>query len=144
MTKETDPKRPPHGSHEAGLSSSIEELESLIDDKARVTINTHPAIPVLDDAIDPDEFYEEELHAVELYETGEDGTDNNGSISRDELESLIGNMEQKLSGELDELVHILKDAIKDSIMTEIKTQLEERRPNPPETPSSSEGESRRE
>jgi nitrate reductase beta subunit len=144
MTKETDPKRLPHGSYEAGLSSSIEELESLIDDTARVTINTHPAIPVLDDAIDPDEFYEEELHTAELYETEGDGADDNDSISRDELENLIENMERKLAGELDALVNILKDAIKDSIMTEIKTQLEERRPNPPENPSLAAGEGRQE
>lgn len=133
MTKHTNQKHPPDNSYEAELSSSIEELESLIADKAKVTINTHPAIPVLDDAIDPDEFYEEELHAAELDENTEEYPDD--SISRDQLENLIENMEQKLSGELDALVNILKDAIKDSIMTEIKTQLEDRRPDPPENPS---------
>lgn len=144
MSKETEQTLPPDDSYEAELTNSIEELESLIDDKARVTINTHPAIPVLDDVIDPDEFYEEELHAAELYETEENGPDINDSISRDELENLIENMEEKLSGELDALVNILKDAIKDSIMTEIKTQLEDRKPNHPDDPAISEGEGRQE
>ena len=142
MSKETEQKLPPDDSYEAELTSSIEELENLIDDKARVTINTHPAIPVLDDVIDPDDFYEEEFHAAELYETAED--EPGDSISRDELENLIENMEQKLTGELDALVNILKDAIKDSIMTEIKTQLEDRKPNPADDPAISDGEDRQE
>jgi len=142
MSKETEQKPPQSDAYEAELTSSIEELENLIDDKARVTINTHPAIPVLDDAIDPDDFYEKELHAAELHETAEDEPDD--SISRDELENLIENMEQKLTGELDALVNILKDAIKDSIMTEIKTQLEDRKPNPADDPAISDGEDRQE
>src|SRR5690606_11074212 len=99
-------------------------------------------IPVLDDAIDPDEFYDEDHHLAESIETDGGEPGNHGSISRDELESLIENMEQKLTGELDELVHILKDAIKDSIMTEIKTQLEDRRPNPADNQSYTDGEER--
>lgn len=144
MTKETDQKRPPDNSFEAELSSSIEELESLIDDKAVVTINTHPAIPVLDDAIDPDEFYDGDQLLAESIESDSGEPGNHDSISRDELESLIENMEQKLTGELDELVHILKDAIKDSIMTEIKTQLEDRRPNPADNQSYPDSEERQE
>jgi type I site-specific restriction-modification system R (restriction) subunit len=133
MSKDTGQKHPPQKSHETELGSSIEELESLIADKATVTINTHPAIPVLDEAIDPDDIYFEDEDFP-----SQDEPDN--SISRDQLAHLIDNMEQKLTGELDELVHILKDAIKDSIITEIKAQLEEQGLNKPTAnPAKTEG-----
>ncbi len=45
----------------------------------------------------------------------------NSQLSEDQIEQLAGKMNQRISGELDELVTILKDAIKDSILTEIKT-----------------------
>ena len=138
MTKETGQKQPPQKSYETELGSSIEELENLIADKATVTINTHPAIPVLDDAIDPDDIYIEDedfLQHDSAYDEPED------SISRDQLAILIDNIEQKLTGELDELVNILKDAIKDSIITEIKARLEEQGQHKPATnPAKTEGE----
>lgn len=129
MTKENGQKHPPQKSYETELGSSIEELEKLIADKATVTINTHPAIPVLDEAIDPDDIYleDEDFHIREQHETADAEPDN--GLSRDQLAHLIDNMDQKLTGELDELVSILKDAIKDSIITEIKAQLEEQRPH---------------
>ena len=138
MSKDTGQKHPPQKSYETGLGSSIEELESLIADKATVTINTHPAIPVLDEAIDPDDIYFEEEDFPAQDEPADAEPDN--SISRDQLAHLIDNMEQKLTGELDELVHILKDAIKDSIITEIKAQLEEQGLNKPAAnPAKTEG-----
>jgi type I site-specific restriction-modification system R (restriction) subunit len=88
---------------------------------------------VLDEAIDPDDIYFEDEDFP-----SQDEPDN--SISRDQLAHLIDNMEQKLTGELDELVHILKDAIKDSIITEIKAQLEEQGLNKPTAnPAKTEG-----
>lgn len=143
MTKETGQKHPPQKSYGTELGSSIEELENLIADKATVTINTHPAIPVLDEAIDPDDIYfeDEDFQIREQHETADDEPDN--GISRDQLAHLIDNMDQKLTGELDELVSILKDAIKDSIITEIKAQLEEQRPHKTAThPGKTEGEDR--
>ncbi len=143
MTKESGQKHPPHKFFETELGSSIEELENLIADKATVTINTHPAIPVLDEAVNPDEIYfeDDDFQVPAQHESADDEPDN--SISRDQLANLIENMDQKLSGELDELVNILKDAIKDSIITEIKTQLEEQRLHKPAAnPAKTEGEDR--
>ena len=141
MTKETGQKQSPHKPFETELGSSIEELENLIADKATVTINTHPAVPVLDEAIDPDDIYleDEDFPISTRHDIADDIPDN--SISRDQLANLIDNMEQKLTGELDELVSILKDAIKDSIITEIKNHLEEQQNHNPSTnPANTEGE----
>lgn len=142
MTKDTGQKHASHKTHEKELGSSIEELESLIADKATVTINTHPAIPVLDDVIDPDDIYsEDEDFPVSTPHELVNGEPDD-SISRTQLAKMIDNMEQKLTGELDELVSILKDAIKDSIISEIKNQLNEEHKNhlPVTNPANSEGE----
>ena len=113
---------PPKPDDEIELHSSIEELENLLADK-EVTINTHPAIPVLDEEVDPDDDYPEadELDDVLEPEVAQQG---GPDISQEQLQLLIDNLEEKLTGELDALVNILKDAIKDSIITEIKSQLE--------------------
>ncbi len=119
------------------LHSSIEELENLLADK-EVTINTHPAIPVLDDEVDPDEIYLEEEDEVPDVFQNPPAVPN---ISEAQLQELIVNLEDKLTGELDALVNILKDAIKDSIITEIKSQLESKitgsNPSRPEDKTSS-------
>ena len=49
--------------------------------------------------------------------------DEPGSISDEHIAVLLENVEQKISGELDELVNILKDTIKDSIITELRSEL---------------------
>ncbi|HKK15216.1 MAG TPA: hypothetical protein VJ981_00810 [Gammaproteobacteria bacterium] len=109
------------------LENSIDELENLIADKSRID---HDDIPVLDEIIDPETFYEaddpglfnddgEEIEAVRTQI-------NEQILSQEQIEMLVGQMDQRISGELDELVSILKDALKNSIITEIKTRLESR------------------
>ena len=102
------------------LNKSIDELEQLITEKDHIY---HDEIPVLEDEIDPDN-YEPELVEEKLSwkeELDEDLSET--GLTQEQLELLIGSMDQRISGELDELVNILKDAIKESIITEIKTRL---------------------
>ncbi|MBI4006082.1 MAG: hypothetical protein HY356_05395 [Gammaproteobacteria bacterium] len=118
-------KQPSHPTGSIELSKSIDELEHLITDTSPVLsdLHTDTMIPVLDDVIDHDNMIhtnhpEYEYAGITIADTGTD------SISPDQIESLVHNVEEKIAGELDTLVNILKDTIKDSIMTELKSQLE--------------------
>lgn len=114
------------------LDSSIKELENLIADKSRI----HPEdIPVLDEVVDPDLFDEDEPIETIIDWPDDEGIpqsedslseDREQGFSQEQIEMLVGKMDERITGELDELVNILKSAIRESIMTEIKTQLESR------------------
>ena len=107
---------------ERHLTSSLEELDSLLEEQEdsldpeqeRRQLKS-PAIPVLDDLVtasypeddDPD------------FDPQEDGN------IRPYLSDLAERLEHKLSMELDEIVSILKGNLKESIMTELQTQMHE-------------------
>jgi len=128
----TTPKPPAqHGlplkTDPAALGDTINELEGLITDKASVPQDKtgKTGVPVLDEIIDPDGGdYIDDMETLLNPEKLTGPTPQQEHISQEQLEIIIGNVEEKLAGELDVLVNILKDTIKDSIMTEIKTQLE--------------------
>jgi hypothetical protein len=118
------------------LNNSIDELENLISDKTGPgASNTgNSVIPVLDEVVDPDsmeDYIEESRQFQQLPKSTQPG------ITRDRLDSLIGNMDERITGELDALVNILKDSIKDSLLAEIKSQLEHDLDNPPSENSDS-------
>ncbi len=118
-------KHPPHPAGSIELSESIDKLEHLITDTSPVLsdLHTDTMIPVLDDVIDHDNLIHTNHPEIEYagMTIPDGGTD---SISPDQIENLVHNVEEKIAGELDTLVNILKDTIKDSIMTELKNQLE--------------------
>ena len=130
----TTPKNPGPDQKPAGeednpeLYDSIDELDNLISNKTTKVKNPDfgQSIPVLDDVIDPDDmdFDDDEFGDPDnVPENNPDDIPQN-NLSPDQLEQIIGSVDEKLSRDLDELVHILKDAIKDNIITEIKSQLE--------------------
>lgn len=114
------------GPDEAELYEKIDELEHLITHKTENVAgrNSVEDIPILDDLVDPesDDFEDEDQKSTNAVDVLEEETRN--LITPEQLDDLIGNVDEKLSGELDSLVNILKDTIKDSIMTEIKSQIE--------------------
>ena len=121
---------------EIELDNSIDELENLISDKAgNGTGHTEEhVIPVLDEVIDPDSIDDDIDEFMNLQPTS---LSMQSGIFEDQLDNLIGTMDERITGELDTLVNILKDAIKDSILTELKSQLEHNLTNlPPEKPDS--------
>ena len=130
MTTPKDPHDNADSPDKAELYDSIDELENLISSKAPNVNgeNKGPVIPVLDDVIDPettefdddDDYYD--LPDMDHEDTAEDLPQN--QFTPDQVDKLINTMDEKLSGELDALVNILKDAIKESIITEIKSQLD--------------------
>lgn len=118
------------------LNNSIDELENLISGKSgKSTGNADDnIIPVLDEVIDPDEMevdFDEYMHLQPQSLPSQPGN------IQDELDDLIGSLDERITGELDALVNILKETVKDSILTELKAQLEQnlQRP-PPEKPDS--------
>ena len=122
-----DRTRPPSKEDSEALYDTINELDGLITDKASIpqekTGNT--GIPVLDEIIDSDGTdYIDDMEMLLNQEKVSEHTSQQNNITPEQLENIIGNVEEKLAGELDALVNILKDTIKDSIMSEIKTQLE--------------------
>lgn len=110
-------------SEDSELYDSIHELENLIANRA-TNVNSHAdqSIPVLDDLVGPDDLEFDDLTGPGPEEMTDSQTQN--IITSEQLHQIIGSMDEKLSGELDELVNILKDAIKESIITEIKTRFE--------------------
>lgn len=110
----------------AGLDDTINELEGLITDKASVPQEKTgtTGIPVLDEIIEPDGDNIDDMETLLNPEKLTEPAPHQEHLSQEQLEHIIGNVEEKLAGELDALVNILKDTIKDSIITEIKTQLE--------------------
>lgn len=109
------------------LDHSIDELENLIAEKSRIDRND---IPVLDEVIDPDLLDEAAFSEpfIEWPEEADAGTADTGEpgLSEEQIEMLVGKMDQRIAGELDELVGLLKGAIRETILTEIKTRLENR------------------
>ena len=126
----------PKSQHETGsprkagspaLNETINELEGLITDKASIPQDKtgNGGIPVLDEIIDVGGTdYIDDMEMLLNPEKLADDTSLPEHISPEQLEIIIGNVEEKLAGELDALVNILKDTIKDTIMTEIRTQIE--------------------
>ena len=105
------------------LNETINELEGLITDKASIPQDKtgNGGIPVLDDIIDVNGTdYIDDMEMLLNPEKLVEDTSPPEYISPEQLEIIIGNVEEKLAGELDALVNILKD----TIMTEIKTQIE--------------------
>ena len=102
-----DPKDP-------GLNNSINELESLVDNKPakkRISVVGDQRIPILDEVITPEDYedYPEEY-----------------SLDEDEephFEEIVDKVEKKLSHELDEIVNLLKGNLKDSILHELQDQI---------------------
>ena len=128
----TTPKPPAqHGlplkTGSGGLNDTINELDGLITDKASVPQEQTgtTGIPVLDEIIEPDSGdYIDDMEMLLAQEKSTEALPQQEHISHEQLEIIMGNVEEKLASELDALVNILKDTIKDSIMSEIKTQLE--------------------
>lgn len=117
-------------SNDIKLNDSIDELENLISSNAGK--NTDNAdenhIPVLDEVVDPVDI--EDDFDDDIYMEPQTPPLQTGNI-KDELDNLIGSLDERITGELDALVNILKDTVKDSILTELKTQLEQNLQNPP-------------
>lgn len=120
----TTPKIPsqikPHQPGSIELNKSIDELEHLISDSSPILsdLHTDSMIPVLDDVVDPEHTGDPEYGYTRITAAGAD------SVNPEQLASLVNNVEKKIADELDALVNILKGAIKDSIITELKSQLE--------------------
>jgi len=126
MTTPKYPARPgPQFKTDTGvLHDTLNELEGLITNKASLP-QEGTGIPVLDEIIDPAETdYIDDMEILLNQEQATDTPPQQEPLSHEQLENIIGNVEEKLAGELDALVNILKDTIKDSIMSEIKSQLE--------------------
>lgn len=124
----------PQEKKEIELNNSIDELENLISDKTATGNSEGEVIPVLDEVIDPDHM-EDDFH--EVINPRLQSLSMDAGIFEDRLDSLIGSMDERITGELDALVNILKDTIKDSILTELKSQLEDNLKNSPSEKSES-------
>jgi len=91
------------------LTAKLEELESLLANDESNFAAEKIQIPVLDELVTDSDLLEDEenvdLEQMDL-----------------QITELAEKLEQKFSGELDQLVHLLKDNIKNSIVEELRTQ----------------------
>lgn len=91
------------------LKEKLEELESLIDKEDNGTEPNRIEVPVLDELVDESDFVE---HADE----------NNVEEIEEQIVELAEKLEDKFSGELDQLVNLLKSNMKNSIIEELRQQ----------------------
>ncbi len=91
------------------LKEKLEELESLIDKEDAGTEPNRIEVPVLDELVDEADFVE---HADE----------NNVEEIEEQIVELAEKLEDKFSGELDQLVNLLKSNMKNSIIEELRQQ----------------------
>lgn len=94
---------------EDALQRKLEELESLLDEDVDNTAPQRIKVPVLDELV-----------------TAADFTDNEDDSDLEQIEEqiteLADKLEQKFSGELDQLVSLLKNNLKNSIVEELRSQ----------------------
>ncbi len=113
---------------QASLGDSIDALENMITNPnpEQATPTDASNIPVLDDIVEPGsaDFSDPPENPEGSIPVITDQTEPAEKITREQITDLVNNMDEKITGELDSLIHILRDTIKDSIMTELKTQLE--------------------
>lgn len=91
------------------LREKLEELESLLEKDASSGEPSKIKVPVLDELVTEADFINgENADDVELID--------------EQITDLAEKLEQKFSGELDQLVRLLKDNFKNSIVEELRTQ----------------------
>ncbi len=93
------------------LGSKLKELESLLKNGEVEAPATKIQVPVLDELVTEEDFVEAESDAEEDIE-----------LVEEQIEDLAEKLEHKFSGELDELVRLLKDNLKNSIVEELRVQ----------------------
>ncbi len=119
----------------AELDESIDALENIITTQVKTTKRQDlPDIPVLDDIVESglDEELPDDDEVVDL-EIGEDIGDTgypgatmpaSPGVTQGQLDALLEVVDEKLATELDSLLDLLKGAIKDSVITELRLQLQ--------------------
>lgn len=108
---------PENNDDENPLQEKLEELESLLDADNMENKATRIHIPVLDELVSESDFIDhEDENDIEQIEA--------------QISDLTDKLEHKFSGELDELVSLLKDNLKGSIVEKLcnhdKTTAEEK------------------
>ncbi len=106
------------------LNDKIDELDDLINSKPAIEAGQKAPlnIPVLDEIVDYNA--ESVLRNVLSEQTTEMKQPVNPEhIPQEQLSAVLDQIEAKIADELDSLVDILKNTIKDNLMSEIKTQL---------------------
>ena len=93
------------------LGDKLEELESLIENGEVDPPLAKIQVPVLDELVTEEDFIETEHEE-------EDDTE----LVEAQIKDLAEKLEDKFSGELDQLVRLLKDNLKNSIVEELRTQ----------------------
>lgn len=113
-----DPKQHTQSGTPPTLGDSIDTLDHIITDEKPdlTTTNENMNIPVLDDIVEPGNPADIAMTS-DIKQWVEE-------ITSTQIAELVNNMDGKISRELDSLINILKDTIKESIMNELKIQLE--------------------
>ena len=101
------------------LNDKIDELEVLLDNRNKVDSqeSVDDNIPVLDDIVEFDDTgFDDELFSPVLeFDT---------EFIEEKVHHVMENIDEKITEELEGLVNILKNSIKDSVLIEIRQQLE--------------------
>ena len=101
---------PPEQNHpDDALKEKLEELESLLDSNEIENRATKIEVPVLNELVTEADFINSE-------------DENDVEQIEEQIFDLAEKLEHKLSSELDELVRLLKDNIKNSIVEELRHQ----------------------
>ena len=101
------------------LTDKLGELESLLEQQESGNTADHADtkndIPVLDELVTEDDYIE--INEAQVTEQISETTN--------DIDDLAQKLEKKLSNELDEVLLLLKGKLKNSIMEELRTELDE-------------------
>ena len=100
--------------------SKLDELLSDIREKQHSLKHKQSDIPVLDDLIHPGDL-DREKEGFHQYRPAPPA----GQEQEHILTELIDSLEHRIADELDTVIDILKETIKDSILTELKTRIKD-------------------
>ena len=102
------------------LDGKLDELENLLAQrKKELKYEEETGIPILEDLYvfsDEDNPYQDEEPELPMF----DDDDENRSL---EIADIIDSMEDKIAEELDTLLNLLKDSLKENVMDELKSRL---------------------
>ncbi|NIN36865.1 MAG: hypothetical protein GWO08_21215 [Gammaproteobacteria bacterium] len=114
---------------EAELDASIDALENILSSQVKPedSADEQADIPVLDDIVEDDpEMEQTEYPSLSNEDNPYLDTPSpvEFDLTKERLDRLLAQVDNKLAQELDSLLVLVKDAIKDSIINELRMQLE--------------------
>ena len=98
---------PDRSDPDPSLTERIRELETLLGRQKQQARKPPGGVPILDDVVEP----------------GDDAEDESAIPRQADLDLLVDRIEQRLAGELEELVDVFRSIVKEHVVREVRSHL---------------------